>query len=159
MSKPYRKNVGMVVFNANGDVLAGERTHFKNSWQFPQGGIDDFEDPREAAKRELYEEVGIENGDIIYEYPDWIAYDFPKGLKLHGSLKKYRGQNQKWFLIYWDGNSSDCKLELFEREFIRVQFMSFSECLNKIVPFKKPIYEKIQILFQPEIQKYLTSKK
>ena len=28
-------------------------------WQFPQGGIDLGESPLNAAKRELYEEVGI----------------------------------------------------------------------------------------------------
>ncbi len=155
MPKPYRKNVGMVVFNSKGEVLAGERVQFKNAWQFPQGGIDEAEDPRNAAMRELHEEVGIEDGKIIFEYPEWINYDFPKGLTLHRSLKKYRGQTQKWFLIFWDGKATDCKLDLFEREFLSVQFMSFQECLEKIVHFKKPIYEKLLSRFQPEIENYL----
>ena len=155
MAKPYRKNVGMVVFNSKGEVLAGERFQFQDSWQFPQGGIDDDEEPKSAAQRELYEEVGIKKGEIIFEYPEWISYDFPKELTLHKSLKNYKGQIQKWFLIFWDGKISDCKLELFEKEFERVQFMTFPECLEKIVHFKKPIYEKLFINFQPEIEKYL----
>ncbi len=155
MPKPYRKNVGMVVFNSKGEVLAGERYQFQNSWQFPQGGIDEDEEPINAALRELYEEVGIEKGEIVFEYPEWISYDFPKELNLHKSLKKFKGQTQKWFLIFWDGKVSDCKLDLHEKEFERVQFMTFRECLEKIVHFKKPIYEKLKGKFQPEIDKYI----
>lgn len=159
MAKPYRKNVGMVVFNSKGEVLAGERFQFPGSWQFPQGGIDESEEPEKAAIRELYEEVGIENAEIIFEYPEWISYDFPKELTLHKSLKKFKGQTQKWFLIYWDGKEKDCILDLHEKEFDRVQFIKFRECLDKIVHFKKPIYEKLLLKFQPEIEKYLKSKK
>lgn len=149
----------MVVFNSKGEVLAGERIQFKNSWQFPQGGIDESEKPEEAAIRELYEEVGIENGKIIFEYPDWISYDFPKELTLHASLKKYSGQIQKWYLIFWDGKISECNLELFEREFLCVCFMPFQKCLEKIVYFKKPIYEKLLLQFQPKIDDFLNSNK
>ncbi|WCL51289.1 NUDIX domain-containing protein [Leptospira sp. GIMC2001] len=67
MNKPFRPNVGMVVFNSQGLVLAGERLKFIGSWQFPQGGIDDGEDPKNAANRELYEEVGI-RVDTNFDY-------------------------------------------------------------------------------------------
>ena len=66
-SKPYRPNVGIALFNAAGRVLIGRR--FRDDgpeiilpgleWQMPQGGIDDGEDLRDAAMRELWEETGV----------------------------------------------------------------------------------------------------
>ena len=56
----YRLNVGLVIANKKGHLLLCKRTGM-NSWQFPQGGIDYAEEPLKAAKRELYEEVGIKS--------------------------------------------------------------------------------------------------
>src|SRR3954447_9863309 len=65
--KPYRPNVGIALFNAQGKVLIGRR--FRDDgpeiilpgleWQMPQGGIDAGEDPRQAVIRELWEETGV----------------------------------------------------------------------------------------------------
>lgn len=159
MDKPYRKNVGMVVFNSQGEVLVGERHNFKGSWQFPQGGVDKGEEPEPAARRELYEEVGIRDAELIHEYPGWISYDFPESLRLNSHLKKYKGQNQKWFLFYWDGKAEDCDLEIHEREFDSVRFIPFQDCLSTIVSFKKDIYEKLLQEFEPIVRKTLSELK
>ena len=50
----------------------------KGIWQFPQGGIDEGESPKEALFRELKEEIGTDEVEILCECPKWIAYDFPK---------------------------------------------------------------------------------
>ncbi len=155
--KPYRPNVGMVVCNRLGQGMVGERYQFPGSWQFPQGGIDSEEDYLHAANRELYEEIGIDSATYVGEYPDWIAYDFPSDLKLSGELKKFKGQTQRWILFFWDGQESDCKLDLHEREFLSVRWMDFSEILEKIVPFKRPIYEQILPVFEQMIRKYIAS--
>ncbi|MCB1192516.1 MAG: RNA pyrophosphohydrolase [Leptospiraceae bacterium] len=152
--KPYRKNVGMVVFNAEGKVLMGERLHFRGSWQFPQGGIDKKEDPREAAKRELYEEVGIKDGEFVYEHPEWLSYDFPPDMDLH-HLKKYKGQIQKWFLIYWNHGVEECDLDQHEREFQELKFIPINNCMDTIVGFKKDVYKKVVEEFAPKIKEYL----
>ncbi|HMV45867.1 MAG TPA: NUDIX domain-containing protein, partial [Leptospiraceae bacterium] len=81
--KPYRKNVGIVVFNSKGEVLVGRRVGpYRDNWQYPQGGIDEDEEPKQAAVRELYEEVGIKEVQFVYEAPKWISYDFPKDLDI-----------------------------------------------------------------------------
>jgi putative (di)nucleoside polyphosphate hydrolase len=83
--KPYRPNVGIALFNAEGRVLIAHR--FKDDgpeivmpgldWQMPQGGIDPDEDPRPAAERELYEETGVTSIAYLGEMPGWLTYDFP----------------------------------------------------------------------------------
>jgi len=145
----------MVVFNSRGEVLVGQRVNFKGSWQFPQGGIDDPEDIIQAANRELNEEVGIEKAILVSEYPEWVNYDFPATLKLNKNLKNFKGQTQKWFLLFWDKKAEDCKLDLDTREFSEVKFISFETCLDTIVPFKRSVYEKLLNFFLPEIKNYL----
>lgn len=43
------------------------------AWQMPQGGIDENEDPREAALRELKEEIGTDRAQIIAESKTWLG--------------------------------------------------------------------------------------
>ena len=75
----YRLNVGIVIANCEGKLLLCKRRGM-NSWQFPQGGIDNNEDPFEAAKRELYEEVGINSKyvKLIKSSDEWYKYDVPE---------------------------------------------------------------------------------
>jgi putative (di)nucleoside polyphosphate hydrolase len=156
--KPYRKNVGMVVFNSQGEVIVGERVHFPGSWQFPQGGIDENEDYIDAAKRELYEELGIKEAIYVGEYPDWIPYDFPSTLHLYGNLKNFRGQLQRWILYFWDGRLSDCDLDHHEKEFLSIRHMKLQETIAAVVDFKKPVYEKFVPLFSQLIENYIAEK-
>ncbi|PKA02783.1 RNA pyrophosphohydrolase [Leptospira ellisii] len=113
------------------------------------------EDPEKAALRELYEEVGVDSGITVSEYPDWIAYDFPDNLPLNRNLQKYKGQLQKWYLIYWNGSAEDCDLETHEREFETVRFIPIEKTLETIVSFKKDVYNKIVKYFGPKIRSYL----
>lgn len=154
-NKPYRKNVGMVVFNSFGKVIVGERIQFPGSWQFPQGGIDEDEDYLEAAKRELYEELGIKKGIYVTEYPDWIPYDFPSNLGLNSHLQKFRGQLQRWILFYWDGGLEECDLVHHEQEFLTIRHMELEETVQAVVDFKRPVYEKFVPLFKSAIQNYI----
>ena len=47
------------------------------AWQMPQGGIDPGETPRQAALRELDEEIGTCNAEIVAESREWMTYDLP----------------------------------------------------------------------------------
>ena len=101
--KPYRKNVGIIVFNRAGQVLAGERIQTGGALQFPQGGLDAGETPLEGALRELYEETGLQlAGPPVAELGEWLRYDFPPDVP--AKLQKYQGQEQKWFFFFWDGD-------------------------------------------------------
>jgi putative (di)nucleoside polyphosphate hydrolase len=156
-NKPYRKCVGMVVFNRSGEVLVGERLNVKDAWQFPQGGIDEGEEPLKAALRELYEEMGIQDASVVYEHPDWLYYDFPADIEVWGKSKKYQGQMQKWFLFYWDYPADRCNLDIHEREFNAVRYIPIDRCADNIVEFKQEVYLELIRSFRPAIAAHVSN--
>jgi NUDIX domain len=74
----YRPGVGIMLLNANNDVFVGRRQRTKGkAWQMPQGGINDGEEPSTPAFRELKEEIGTGNAEILAESRGWLFYDLP----------------------------------------------------------------------------------
>ncbi|MCS5600089.1 MAG: NUDIX domain-containing protein, partial [Rhodospirillales bacterium] len=48
--RPYRRCVGITLFNKKGQVFVAQRLDQKeNAWQMPQGGMEKTETPSEAA--------------------------------------------------------------------------------------------------------------
>lgn len=140
----YRPCVGIMLFNAKGEVFVAQRIDSPGpAWQMPQGGIDPGESPAEAAMRELGEEIGTANAEITGELEDWIDYDLPDHLigKLWGG--KYRGQTQKWFAMRFLGTDDDINLDTEEPEFSSWRWVSAEELPALAVPFKRHIYGRL----------------
>ena len=85
---PYRPCVGVALVNRVGDAFIGlgklkrcSVALVARSWQLPHGGIDDGEEPLEAAKRELWEETNVRSIELIAEMPGWLKYDLPEGAR------------------------------------------------------------------------------
>ena len=158
---PYRRNVGAAVFNRQGLVFIGRRRKHADAgelvashqWQMPQGGVDDGEDPLEAARRELFEETNISGVSLLAEAPDWLSYDLPAEA-LTGRWKgRYRGQTQKWFAFRFDGNDDEIDIErpgggAFEPEFDAWRWERLAALPELIVPFKRPVYEAVVVAFK-----------
>ena len=104
----YRLGVGIMLLNNQGKIFVGQRIDVnEEAWQMPQGGIEEAETAREAALRELQEELGTSNAEIIAETKTWFCYDLPAEF-LEGSRHgRWRGQQQKWFLMLFRGQDSD----------------------------------------------------
>jgi len=153
---PYRPCVGAVLANTDGKVFIAERLDIPGAWQMPQGGIDPGESPREAACRELEEEIGVGAGlvEIAAEYPDWLTYDLPDDLVGKVWKGRWRGQKQRWFLMAFHGDDADIDLDISHAEFSRWRWVSPEEAVSAIVPFKRDIYRAVLSYFGPFLARH-----
>jgi putative (di)nucleoside polyphosphate hydrolase len=152
---PYRKGVGLCLFNAQGLVLVAERRDRPGAWQMPQGGVNRDEDIRIAALRELKEEIGTDQAEIIAIMPEKLYYEFPDWLQYRGGVfrGKYRGQEQDWFALRFLGQDSDIRLvnehETENPEFINWRWVPLADTPAMIVDFKRSLYERVAKEFAP----------
>ena len=138
---PYRLGVGAVLLNAGGQVFVAERIDTPGAWQMPQGGIDADEDPRAAVVRELEEEIGTSNAEIISETEDWLTYDLPKEVRKKVWKGRFRGQKQMWYAMRFKGEDSDIDLTADKHpEFSKWRWVDMVDLPDLIVPFKRDLY-------------------
>ena len=141
---PLRIGVGIVLLNHEHNVFVGKRIdNPKNSWQMPQGGVDQNENFLQAAKRELEEETGIKSVKLIKELEGWCKYDLPKYLLGKLWKGKYRGQKQKWFIMKFLGKNDEINIRTKEPEFSDWKWIKPSDLPAVAVDFKVNIYKKI----------------
>ena len=72
MTTKQTKSAGGVVLNKKGQVLVVNQKG--TSWSLPKGHIENEESPVEAAKREIYEESGINRLKLIKELGKYQRY-------------------------------------------------------------------------------------
>ena len=142
---PLRIGVGVILLNDKNNVFVGKRIdNPKNSWQMPQGGVDENEDFLQAAKRELEEETGVKSVKLIKELDGWFKYDLPEYLLGKLWEGKYRGQKQKWFVMKFLGKSSEINVKTKNPEFFEWKWIELSKLPNIAVHFKVDIYREIK---------------
>jgi putative (di)nucleoside polyphosphate hydrolase len=144
----YRANVGIALFHRDGRVFVGKRARAsgRHVWQMPQGGVDEGEDARVAALREMQEEIGVrpDQVTILAETADWLTYDFPPEIQAAMARKgPYRGQRQKWFALRFNGCDDDIVLDAHTPEFDAWRWASLAETPGLVIPFKRSVYEEV----------------
>ena len=139
-SKEYRRSVGIMLLDGKGRIFVGRRIDTPGAWQMPQGGIDEDEAPRDAAMRELKEEVGTDKASILAETQGWLTYELPGDLHKQAWGGRYRGQIQKWFAMRFDGRDADIKLDTHHPEFDAWKWTTRDDLVRMIVPFKRQLY-------------------
>ena len=141
---PLRLGVGIVLLNNENKVFVGRRIdNPKNSWQMPQGGVDQNENFLQAAKRELEEETNIRSVTVIKELSEWLTYDLPKNLLGKLWKGKYRGQKQKWFIMKFLGKNDEINIKTKKPEFLDWKWIKPSDLPTVAVDFKVNIYKKM----------------
>jgi putative (di)nucleoside polyphosphate hydrolase len=156
----FRFNVGIIVFNDYGELLWARRAG-QNSWQFPQGGVDEGESVEQALFRELMEEVGLspEDVEIVSQTRGWLRYLLPKRYQRSGRSPLCIGQKQKWFLLHL--NSPESKINVTShasQEFDDWRWVSYWYPLSHVVMFKRDVYQRALTELAPPMMRYLLYK-
>ena len=147
--KKYRKCVGIMILNDQKKILVGRRIdHPSGHWQMPQGGIDENEKPEEAVWREMKEEIGTNNAEMLQQSEQWINYDIPSETLATlpwGNI--YVGQTQKWFAFKFIGSNSEINVSTNNPEFSEWKWSNHNLLIENIVPFKRRVYSQILLEF------------
>lgn len=135
----YRSCVTAVAYHA-GKVLVGKRasTSEGSGWQFPQGGIEQGETPKQAVLREFYEETGIKRTkiEIAGWFSHWLSYDFPAHIQKTERL----GQVQAWAVLNLATDAKPNLAEAIEQEFSEFAWVSPDQAVSEIIKFKRACY-------------------
>jgi putative (di)nucleoside polyphosphate hydrolase len=149
--KNFRPNVAAIILSSKYpskcEIFIASRTDIENAWQFPQGGIDEGETPKEALFRELEEEIGTRDVEIIAEYPTWVSYEFPPVIAQ--KMYPYDGQKQKYYLVKLNkGAKININTEI--PEFSDYKFVPTEKIYDYITFFKRTVYRQVLKYFKHE---------
>ena len=142
---PLRNGVGIIVLNEENKVFVARRIdNPKNFWQMPQGGVNEGENYFNAALRELEEETGIKEIELISEIDEMMTYELPEHLLGIIWKGKYKGQKQKWFLMRYLGNDDDINIKTNNPEFLDWKWIDLDMITEVVVDFKLHIYKELK---------------
>lgn len=139
--KKYRKNVAIIILNREKVLFCRRKKSYyeREAWQLPQGGVEENEDLETAVHREVEEETGISDAKILGRTADFIYYDWPKSIPRQSALNDYIGQRQIYFVVQVQDQALSQLKE--SDEFDKFEWASIQQVLEKVVPFKRPVYE------------------
>jgi len=73
---PIEKSAGAIVFRRNEEIKYLLIQYKWGHWEFPRGLIEKGESLEETARRQIKEEVGIEDIKFIPGFKEWIKFFF-----------------------------------------------------------------------------------
>ena len=154
-SNGFRENVGIILFNSENKLLLASRIG-KKGWQFPQGGIHISKSPEKAMYRELYEEIGLEESDVVIidKTKEWLKYRLPDQYIRKDSEVYCIGQKQIWFLLRLNCDEVKISLQKSDNpEFEYYQWVPYWKPVSKVIYFKRQVYNAVLTEFSRSIFK------
>ena len=139
-TRHFRASVVAVIERGDGAILAFERADAPDSWQLPQGGIEQGEEAIDAVWREVKEETGLGPADLVSvgEYPEWVAYEWPGEIR---AGRRGIGQVQRWFTFRVVDD--DVVPRPDGSEFTAWRWVERRWLIDHIVPFRTAAYRKV----------------
>ena len=114
--------VKVIIVSERGNILL-VKPNYKPSWQFPGGGVEPFEDPKDAARRELAEEL------CFSIHPD--------NLTIVGTAFNKKYDNLMLIYKYIPRVPEDIELQIQEDEIEGFRF----EAPEKVIPHLADYYQ------------------
>lgn len=142
----FRANGVAVVVNKEGKILLCKRLDgysktgtknnqvLKNTWHFPQGGYEKNEDAVLATSRELYEETGIKNVEVLGQSKYQYIYTWNNASRRLIRYKIYKAKGQTQTTIFFKFLGDDSEVKLDGREIEQFAWLTPEEILQKIEP-------------------------
>lgn len=131
----YRPNVVGMIVNQNDEVLIFNRLGNYDYWGLPQGGIDGREGAERAIQREMKEETGLKDLQIIGCFPNICSYIWPK----HYTNRGYKGQRQTLFIMRYYGERNVVKFDKLEHK--AYKWVKLKDLIRSVSPIHKTNYE------------------
>ncbi len=142
----FRPNVGIILINHQGRVFWARRARGGDAWQFPQGGIQRGETPKQAMYRELMEETGLapEDVSLLGCTRGWLRYRLPNYMVRHHIKPVCIGQKQKWFMLRMQAEDSKVRFDRTDGppEFDHWRWISYWQPMRQVIFFKRRVYKR-----------------
>lgn len=152
-SRYFRAGAGSVIYNQEGKVAFFKRAYPPiGAWQFQQGGIDIGEDPETTLWRELHEEVGVTEADImkVDPYPHWTVQVYPVEMtqKADNPYPDRLGQVHRWWFLKLRPEALIDLEKAEDKEFSEWKWVTFDEAIQASHEFRKPVYQELKTFYE-----------
>lgn len=142
---PYRQNAVSIILNSQNQIFVGKfnpnhpvkkifplsgEKNFPDRWQFPQGGIEAGEDLVRAARRECFEETGMQQLVFLKTSDETFSYQWPSDHRLVTN-PRFRFRGQKQHLVYFKFQEGS-KIHLDQNEFVDYKWIRLEELKNTL---------------------------
>ena len=105
----YRKTAVGVVYQGN-QFLIVQKPHWKEYWDFPQGGVNNNESLENALLRELGEELGTTDFGKPINTKISLRRSFSFETQIHYPDRGFSGKDMFYFAVSFHGNRDEIKL-------------------------------------------------
>lgn len=131
----YRPNVVALIINSDNETLLLNAAGRRSYWGLPQGGVEKGESLEEAVRREVMEETGLTDLELVSVYPKMYQYEWPK----HYTNKGYKGQRQSFCILRYRGPRNAVRTNPIEHKAYR--WVKLEDLTKAASPIHRAQYE------------------